>query len=99
MEKCNAPVEKRRVEVWIRHPAKVGMCPAKRIGEDRLIVDLRDSVMTGSIPCAWPVGEPQHEPKFRNARNRKRSEGRQSEKAGQPCAKSPQDPVFTSLAL
>ena len=49
MKKCNAPVEKWWVEVWIRHPAKVGMCPAKRIGEDRLIVDLRDDKDFGEL--------------------------------------------------
>src|SRR5712691_10910722 len=98
MKKGNTPVKERRVEIWIGHPAKVRMCPAKGIREDRLIVDLRDSVMTGSIPCAWPVGEPQRHPKFRNSRNRKRCEDRQSENAGQLCARNSQYPVFSSLA-
>src|SRR6266478_2610253 len=96
MKKCNAPVEKWRVEVWIRHPAKVGMCPAKRIGEDRLIVDLRDSVMTSSIPGAWSLAQPEHQPKFRYPDNWKSTENKQRVKTPQARTDPTRELVFVS---
>src|SRR6266446_1104974 len=99
MKKGDAPVEKRRVEVWIRHPAKVGMCPAEGVREDCLVVDLCDRIMTRSIPCAWPVGEPKHGPKFGNWHNRKSGKDRQRKKAAQLCATRAQYPTFSSATV
>jgi len=42
MKQSDAPVKERRIEIRKRHPAEVALRPAKRVGEDRLIVGLRN---------------------------------------------------------
>ncbi len=71
MKQRNAPIKKRRIEVWEGHPAEIVVRPAKRVWEDCLIVDLRNRRMARAIPRAREFAPPNRGPHLPGQKNRR----------------------------